>query len=362
MRKTEKRGGLYSCVRRLLVCAVSLILAALLLPAPKAQAEEFPKVNAASAIVMNSGGEIVFEKDADRRSLIASTTKLLTALVVLERAVPAEESEIRPEWTGVEGSSMYLRAGERYTVRELLEGLLLASGNDAATALACHTAGGVEAFADLMNRRAKELGMNGSHFANPHGLDDPAHYSTARDLALLMAACLQNRSLAALLAEKSAVVGDQTYVNHNKLLTLCPGCLGGKTGFTEAAGRCLVSCCEREGTRLICVTLCDPDDWVDHQLLYNWAFSRYATRNVTEKLSFQVPVVSGERRFAAVEARALRLFLPRTAEITLTAHLPRFVFAPVREGEHAGTVQVFRDGERIHEAELIFSEGAAPAA
>ena len=362
MRKTEKRGGLYSCVRRLLVCAVSLILAALLLPAPKAQAEEFPKVNAASAIVMNSGGEIVFEKDADRRSLIASTTKLLTALVVLERADPAEEIEIRPEWTGVEGSSMYLRAGERYTVRELLEGLLLASGNDAATALACHTAGGVEAFADLMNRRAKELGMNGSHFANPHGLDDPAHYSTARDLALLMSACLQNRSLAALLAEKSAVVGEQTYVNHNKLLTLCPGCLGGKTGFTEAAGRCLVSCCEREGTRLICVTLCDPDDWVDHQVLYNWAFSRYATRNVTEKLSFQVPVVSGERRFVLVEARALRLFLPRTAEITLTAHLPRFVFAPVRAGEHAGTVQVFRDGERIHEAELIFSEGAAPAA
>lgn len=344
------------------ILIVLLVVAALLLPAPQAQAEEFPAVSAVSAVVMNSGGEIVFEKDADRRSLIASTTKLLTALVVLERVDPAEELEIRPEWTGIEGSSMYLKAGEHRTVRELLEGLLLASGNDAATALACHTAGGLKDFAALMNRKARELGMRESHFTNPHGLDDEEHYATAHDLALLMAACMQNRTLAALLSETSATVGDQTYVNHNKLLTVCPGCLGGKTGFTEAAGRCLVSCCEREGTRLICVTLNDPNDWVDHQVLYNWAFSRYATRNVTEALSFRVPVVSGDRSFVGVEAKELRLFLPRTAEITLTAHLPRFVFAPVRTGEHAGEVQIFRDGERIHETELIFSEGAAPAA
>jgi D-alanyl-D-alanine carboxypeptidase len=311
---------------------------------------------------MNSGGEVIYEKNADVRSRIASTTKLLTALVVLENSDPAEELTVRPEWTGIEGSSMYLRAGERYTVHELLEGLLLASGNDAATALACHTAGGTEDFAVLMNRKARELGMDDSHFSNPHGLDAEDHYATARDLAVLMAACLQNRTLAGLLAETSATVGEQTYVNHNKLLTLCPGCLGGKTGFTEAAGRCLVSCCEREGTRLICVTLRDPDDWVDHQVLYNWAFSRYATRNVTQAVSFEVPVVSGERRLVGVEARPLRLFLPRTAEITLAAHLPRFVFAPVKAGEHAGVVQVFRDGERIHEAELIYSEGAAAAA
>ena len=341
---------------------VLLTAAALLLPAPQAQAEDFPAVSAASAVVMNSGGEIVFEKDADRRSLIASTTKLLTALITVEEAALDEELEIQPAWTQMEGSSMYVKAGERRTVRELLEGLLLASGNDAATALACHTAGGSKDFAVLMNRKARELGMRGSHFTNPHGLDEAEHYATAHDLALLMTACMQNRTLATLLSERSATVGEQTYVNHNKLLGLCPGCLGGKTGFTEAAGRCLVSCCEREGTRLICVTLCDPNDWVDHQVLYNWAFSRYATRNVTEALSFTVPVVSGERSFVGVEAKELRLFLPRAAEITLTAHLPRFVFAPVRRGEHAGEVQIFRDGERIHEAELIFSEGAAPAA
>ncbi len=348
-------------MRKAILLTLLLAAALLLLPAPQAQAGDFPSVGAAAAVVMSGGGEVVYEKNADQRALIASTTKLLTALITVEEAALDEELEIQPAWTQMEGSSMYLRAGERYTVRELLEGLLLASGNDAATALACHIAGGIEAFSERMNQRARELGMSGSHFVNPHGLDEDGHYGTARDLARLMAACMQDRKLAALLAETSASVKDQTYVNHNKLLTLCPGCVGGKTGYTEAAGRCLVSCCEREGTRLICVTLDDPNDWVDQQVLYNWAFSRYVTRDVTAGLSFFVPVVSGDRSLVAAEARPLRIFLPRTAKITLTAHLPRFVFAPVAEGDHAGTVQVFRDGERIHEAELFFREGAAQA-
>ena len=343
---------------------LGLLLAALLLllPAPQAQVEDCPTIGAASALVMSAGGEVVYEKNADERAQIASTTKLLTALVTVEETELNGELEILPEWTQTEGSSMYLKAGERYTVRELLEGLLLASGNDAAAALAFHVAGGIEAFAERMNRRAQELGMIGSHFVNPHGLDEEGHYGTARDLARLMAACLQDRRLAPLLAEKSAEIKGQTYVNHNRLLTLCPGCIGGKTGYTEAAGRCLVSCCEREGTRLICVTLNDPNDWEDHQVFYNWAFSRYATRDVTAGLSFLIPVLSGDRSLLPVEARPLRLFLPRTARITLTAHLPRFVFAPVEAGDHAGTVQIFRDGERINEAELIFSEGAALSA
>ncbi len=349
-------------LRKEILLTLLLAVVLLLLPAPKAQAEEFPHVSAAAAVVMSGDGEVVFEKNADQRALVASTTKLLTALVTVESCALDEELDILPEWTEVEGSSMYLQAGERYSVRDLLEGLLLASGNDAATALACHVAGGTAAFAERMNRRARELGMQNSHFVNPHGLDEEGHYATARDLGRLMAACVQDRRLAPLLAETSAIVKEQTYVNHNRLLALCPGCIGGKTGYTAAAGRCLVSGCEREGTRLICVTLDDPNDWVDHQVLYNWAFSRYCTRDVTAGLAFEVPVVSGDRTLLRVEARPLRLFLPRTAEITLTAHLPRFVFAPVTAGESAGTVQVFRNGERINEAELIYREGAAVAA
>ena len=345
-------------MRKTILCLLLFSAAALLLPPGEAQAEERPPLAARAAIVMSESGEAVFEKNADEPLLIASTTKLLTALLAVERLEPDAEAEIRPEWTGVEGSSMYLRPGERYTVRELLEGLLLASGNDAATALACLMAGDCESFALQMNLRAHELGMLHSHFANPHGLDAPGHCASARDLALLMAACLKKPALMDILSEASARVGDQTYVNHNKLLTLCPGCLGGKTGYTEAAGRCLVSACERDGTRLICVTLSDPDDWVDQQRLYNWAFARWAARDVTEGVRFQVPVVSGTRTLLPAEARPLRVFLPRAEEITLVAHLPRFVFAPIGAGESAGRLEIFRSGEKIGETELFFSAGA----
>lgn len=345
-------------MRRTLICLLIFSAAALLLPAPEAQAAAPPRVNAAAAIVTGRGGEAVFELRADEPRLIASTTKLLTALLAAERLELGARVEIRPEWTGVEGSSMYLRPGETRTVRELLEGLLLASGNDAARALACLTAGSEESFALLMNLRARELGMTRSHFVNPHGLDAPGHAASARDLACLMEACLENDALAALLTERSAQIGEQTFVNHNKLLTLCPGCLGGKTGYTEAAGRCLVSACEREGTRLICVTLHDTDDWIDHQRLYNWAFSQFAERDVAEQARFEVPVVSGDRALLPVEARALRLFLPRDAELTLVAHLPRFVFAPIAAGESAGRLEIFRSGERIGETELFFAAGA----
>lgn len=341
----------------------SLLLTAALFAqgAPCAHAEAAPPLQAQAAIVMNSGGEIVFEKNAEARMLIASTTKLMTALVTLERALPEETVEILPEYTAVEGSSMYLPAGARVSVRQLLEGLLLASGNDAALALACHVAGSVEAFAALMNEKAAALGMHSSHFVNPHGLDAPEHYATAHDLALLMAACMRESELVSLLAERSANVGEQTYINHNKLLSLCPGCLGGKTGYTRAAGRCLVSCCERDGTRLICVTLNDPDDWAEHQILYNWAFERYGTRCVTEGVCFQVPVIGSDREQVEVRAEELRLFLPRAAELTLVAHMPRFVFAPVAAGERAGTVEVFRSGEKIEEAALYYAQGAEAA-
>jgi len=344
------------------IVAFLLILAAgLLLTPPSAGGEGPPAIRAASALVMSGTGEIVFDYNADERRLIASTTKLMTALVTLEHAAPEEAVRILPTFTAVEGSSMYLKNGEDYTVRELLEGLLLASGNDAALALACHVAGSPEAFAVMMNEKAQALGMTGTHFANPHGLDDPAHYGTARDLGLLMAACMENATLSALLAERSAVVREQTYINHNKLLSLCPGCLGGKTGYTEAAGRCLVSCCEREGTRLICVTLGDPDDWTDHQELYNWAFSLYSARPVSEALRFSVPVVGGQQAKIGIRAAEKRLFLPRSAEVTLVAHLPRFVFAPVKEGQAAGTAEIFCNGEKIGDLALFYGENVDEA-
>ncbi len=336
------------------------LLLALLLSAPGVYTQEPPTISAASAVVMAEDGTVVYEHAADEKRLIASTTKLMTALVVLENTDMEAEVEILPDWCGAEGSSMELHQGDRYRVRELLTGLLLASANDAAVALACFTAGSAEAFAVLMNERATALGMTNTHYVNPHGLDEAEHFSTARDLAVLMFACMQNEALASLLSQREGAAGEQRFENHNKLLWRCPGCLGGKTGYTRAAGRCLVSCVEREGTRFVCVTLSDSDDWRDHEALYDWAFEHYVNRNVTENAAFSVPVLSGEKESVrAVPAEELKLLVPRDAELTLSAELPWFVFAPIRAGEVAGKLRILCGGQVLAELPLVYEEDAA---
>lgn len=338
---------------------ICLLLACLMLPLPAVRAEGEPEVHAAAAIVMAADGTVVYERAADERRLIASTTKLMTALLVCQEGGLDEEVEILPDWCGAEGTSLYLHQGDRCTVRELLTGLLLASANDAAVALACHSAGSLEAFAARMNEKAAALGMTNTHYVNPHGLDAEGHYSSARDLARLMFACLAESELAALLAQRSGTAAEQSFENHNKLLGRLPGCLGGKTGYTRAAGRCLVSCAEREGTRFVCVTLSDPDDWNDHERLYAWAFDNYVNLNVTEGVSFSVPVLSGDRASVeAVPAFELRLLTRRGEELELRAELPRFCFAPLRAGEEAGTLRVLRGGEELAALPLVYAEGA----
>ena len=322
-----------------------------------------PPVQAQACIVLCADdGSTLFEKNADSRCLIASTTKLMTALVCLENAPLDGVFTARDRHCAVEGSSMYLKAGERYTVRELLLGLLLASGNDAALALAERTAGSEAAFVCLMNQKAQALGLRDTHFENPHGLDAPAHYSTARDLALLMRACMENPDFRALTVVRAENVAGQTLLNHNRLLGQCPGCLGGKTGYTRAAGRCLVSCCEREGMRLICVTLSDPDDWNDHMRLYDWAYQSYALHDLHAELSFDVLVVSGSRmRVKAVPTPGAKLALPRDSDTELSAELPRFVFAPISAGETAGTLSYWKDGKTLARFPLVYAEDAVLA-
>lgn len=330
---------------------------------PGAAADGAPDISARNAIVMNGAGQVIYDKCADERALIASTTKLMTALVVLENKELEEPVEIKPEYCGVEGSSMYIKSGECYTVRELLLGLLLVSGNDAALALAGHTAGSTEGFVKLMNKKAAALGMTGTRFENPHGLDASGHFSTARDMAKLMCRCMELPAFAELCRKKSVTVGEQTFVNHNKLLWNCAGCVAGKTGYTQAAGRCLVSCCERNGTRFICVTLSAPDDWNDHEKLYAWAYDNYSMRNVMEGLSFDIPVISGNReQVAVIPAEEMRFFLPKSAEVKLVAEMPKFIFAPVEAGEKAGQIWVVIGEEIIGSCELVYRENVLLAA
>lgn len=338
------------------MCAAVLSVLTLL-PPSRACADDLPPVSAAACVVMAEDGQAVYEKNADARRLIASTTKLMTALICLETCSLEEQVCIRPDHCAVEGSSMYLDTQETYTVRELLLGLLLASGNDAALALADHAAGSAPVFADKMNRRAAALGLTDTHFANPHGLDAPDHYSTARDLARLMLACMDNPSFRQLCATETTAIHGQVLNNHNKLLRICPGCVGGKTGYTMAAGRCLVSCCERGGLRFVCVTLNDPDDWRDHLGLYNWAFGHFCRWRLSEHLDCTVPVASGSRESAALAAeKEMQMIVSRIEPITLRAEIPQFVFAPVKKGETAGKLWVIIGGNEPVEIPLVYDE------
>ncbi|MDO4982383.1 MAG: D-alanyl-D-alanine carboxypeptidase family protein [Eubacteriales bacterium] len=335
---------------------ISLFAAAALLTFTSADADNVPAVSAKCCAVMYHG-RCLYEKNADLRVPIASTTKLMTAVVVIENCDMDEIVTIDSECCGIEGSSMYLEAGQELTTEELLKGLLLVSGNDAAAALAKHTAGSVDAFAELMNRKAAELGMDDTHFTNPHGLNDPMHYSTARDMARLMEYCLQNSIFREINALKSCTVNGLTLINHNKLLLMCRGCTGGKTGFTEAAGRCLVSSCERNGAELVCVTLNDPDDWKDHLTLYDRAYSEYELRNVTDGIRFSVPIISAETdRAYLIPEGSNTVFIKRGSEAKLTARLPWFVFAPVQKGEAGGKAEISVDGEQIGEYYLVYSD------
>ncbi len=202
----------------------------------------------------------------------------MTAMVVLENMEPDELVTVDPAWTGIEGSTMYLTPGQELTAEELLYGLLLASGNDAAVALACAAAGSEAAFADIMNDKAAEIGCENTHFENASGLDGKAHHASARDLALITREALQNDLFRQIVSTKTKTVGERTFTNHNKLLTTCDGVFGVKTGYTEAAGRTLVSACRRDGVTLICVTLSDPNDWEDHRVLYDWAYDLYSQK------------------------------------------------------------------------------------
>ena len=232
---------------------------------------EAVEVSAAAAVLMDAdSGRLLYDKNGEKRMLIASTTKLMTALVALEQGGLQQEITV----TGghmAEGSSMYLRPGEKLTLETLLYGLLLSSGNDAALAVT-ECMGGAVPFVARMNEKAAELGMENTHFANPNGLDDEAHYSTAEDMAKLAAAAMDDPVLRRVASTRTARIGGRTLTNHNKLLSRVEGCVGLKTGYTGAAGRTLVSCAERDGVRLVAVTLQDGDDWNDHASLYEQGF------------------------------------------------------------------------------------------
>ena len=318
------------------------------------------EVSARSAVLLD-GEEVLWEKNADEKSLIASTTKIMTALVVLEQADLEETVQVDPAAVGVEGSSMYLKAGEELTVRDLLHGLMLSSGNDAAVALAIHVAGSVEDFADLMNDKAAELGLKDTHFANPNGLDDEGNYATARSLGLLASAAMEREDFRDIVSARTYTCSGHSMTNHNKLLWQYPGAEGVKTGFTKHAGRILVGSAQRDGRRLISVTINAPDDWNDHRRLLDYGFSLYSPRTLVEagETVGEVPVISGTAETVPVRAAETVSCSMRDGEEAETRlYLCPFVYAPVEEGTVLGTMEVYLGDQCVGQTELLAGASA----
>ncbi len=307
-----------------------------------------PDISAKACVLMDAQtGLLLYGKNSDEKRPMASTTKIMTVLLTLESGNLDTPFSVDSEAIHVEGSSMGLREGDIVTKRALCIGMLLPSGNDAANAAAVRVGGDMPHFLQLMNARAAEIGMTHTCFASPSGLDAEGHGASAYDMALLAREALQNPDFAEICSQPSMTVsfGNPPYPrmlqNTNRLLKMDDTVIGVKTGFTDAAGRCLVSACERDGRRLICVTLHDTNDWADHQALYDYGFAETADVTVPLPQTRTLPVEGSSICEVPVYAKTplmLTAWHGVAAQVTETLLLPPFVTAPLRKGDPAGTL------------------------
>ncbi len=306
----------------------------------------------------------IFTKNENTRLPMASTTKIMTALVALENSSLTDTTRIDASAVGVEGSSAYLKEGEVLTMEELIYALLLRSANDAAVAIACHIGGDIDSFADMMNKRAEVLGLKNTSFKNPHGLDDEGHYTTAHDLALIAAEALKNETFKKISStyKKGFATEDTSrlYVNHNKLLNMYDGAIGMKTGFTKKSGRCLVGAAERDGLTFITVTLDAPDDWRDHKMLFDLGFETLERIEFAAagEYEYSLPLIDGEKEsFTVTNTEGASVIAPRGDHETKEfVKLSKFAAAPIKKSEIFGEVIFTIDGEKVSSVKLIATE------
>ena len=313
-------------------------------------------VSARSAVLIEAdSGEIIYEKNARERMSMASTTKIMTALVALEHGKLDKKVTVAKEACGIEGSSIYLKSGEVLTLEDLLYAVMLESANDAAAAVACEIAGDIDSFAELMNETAEKIGLRDTHFTNPHGLDNEEHYTTAIDLAMLTAHAMKNEDFRRIVSTYKHEIpnsdgGVRYLVNHNKLLRLSDDVIGVKTGFTKRSGRCLVSAAERDGVSVIAVTLNAPDDWNDHLAMHEAGFAAYSTVTLAEAGEFtvEIPCVGAEDGHIILQNRdEITVCLKNGTEIKHEIIADRLLFPPIEIGDELGKVIFFSDGKEI---------------
>lgn len=332
-----------------IVCVALCLL--LLVGVPYASATS---VSAKAAVVIDGDtGEILYSLNCNERLPMASTTKIMTALLLCELGGDlTTEIVTTREMVTVEGSSMGLQVGDTVSYHDLLYGMMLASGNDAANTTAIALGGSVAAFVDMMNNRAMQMGLVDTHFVTPSGLDADTHYTTAYELALITKHALKNEHFAAAAASRSARLCygnppyNRTLTNHNKLLKMYDDIVGVKTGFTKKSGRCLVSASKKDGKFVIAVTLNDGNDWADHRKLLDLGLSLVQAKEFSPKnREISVEVASGGHINATIPSATINT--TKNSVVTYNINLPRFLYAPVTKGDEIGQVSYCCNGDTV---------------
>ncbi len=306
----------------------------------------------------------LYKKNENEHLAMASTTKIMTALIALEVLDNDELIEVDERSVGIEGSSIYLEANEIISAEDLVYALILQSANDAAAAIAYRIAGSIEDFAAIMNERALSMGLNDTNFENPHGLDGKNHYTTAHDLAIISANALENplfRKISSTYKKNiESSLKSRLVVNHNKMLKLYDSCIGVKTGYTKKSGRSLVSAAEKDGLTLIAVTINAPDDWNDHTKLLDYGYSELEKTALaqTGEFSYKIPVLCGENDFVNISNKDSFSYIHRTdgAKLEYYVKLSRYVAAPINNGDILGSVIFTKNGTKIGEIPLYANE------
>lgn len=354
--------------KKLFLCFFTTLLLFSVLPFASSNAvAEGLSVSAKAAVLIEADtGRVLFAKNKDMQLPMASTTKILTALITLESDNLDELFVVDEKAIQVEGSSMGLQKGDSASLRTLACGMLLPSGNDAANAAAVRIGGSIAEFAAMMNQRAAAIGMTNSHFVTPSGLDDEQHYSTAHDMAKLARVALKNNAFQDICSRNIAKVefGNPPYErwlkNHNRLLNEYKGAIGVKTGFTKKSGRCLVSAAERDGVTLIAVTLNAPNDWQDHTLMFNYGFNDVKPQQYDVKYEdIQLNVVGGKSDKVGVvplTSTMVNVEENKLQDITQKVIAEHFYYAPIQAGDVVGKIELYLDGEEIGTATLIAAE------
>ena len=321
-----------------------------------------PKPSAKAAVLYEpTTKSFLYTKNADMKLPMASTTKIMTALVAIENFPLDSSIIVADEAIGIEGSSLYLTKSETLTMMDLVTALMLRSANDAAVAIAYAVSGGVDAFAELMNKRCESLGLENTNFKNPHGLDHKEHYTTAKELALIAAEAMNNEVFKSIVSKKSATIesdiATRVVSNHNKLLSLYDGANGIKTGYTKRCGRCLVGSCERDELSFITVTLDAPNDWDDHIALFEYGYSRlqYLKGADVGEFIYKIPIINSNNQYITVSNNdAFGIIAERNStELKHYVKLPHFVAAPIKEGDIIGKVVFLLDDEYAGEIDLV---------